>query len=90
MDASTPPLSSPYFLTTPNTNAAGVNRCCAASTRRITRSTGFIAHLLPAAHGLPRTARAKPDGSRRGRGVKELGITGRETTADACSGGAGG
>src|ERR1022692_1808901 len=49
LETSTPPLSSPYFLITPKTNAVGVCRCCAASTFLITRSTGFIrAHLAVA------------------------------------------
>ena len=39
----TPPLSSPYFLNTPNTKDVGVKRCWVASIRRITRSTGFTA-----------------------------------------------
>ena len=39
----TPPLSSPYFLVTPNAKAAGVERCWVASILRITRSTGFTA-----------------------------------------------
>src|SRR5690349_748842 len=45
--ASTPPLSSPYFLITPKMNADTRCRCCAVSTRRITRSTGFMRTLLP-------------------------------------------
>ena len=45
--ASTPPLSSPYFLITPKMNAETRWRCCAASTRRIARSTGFMRTLLP-------------------------------------------
>src|ERR1035441_2857903 len=46
LETSTPPLSSPYFLITPKTNAVGVYRRCPASTFLITRSTGFIrAHL---------------------------------------------
>src|SRR6185312_293258 len=46
----TPPLSSPYFFTTPNTNEVGVNRRCVASSFLIAFSTGFIAPtlLLPA------------------------------------------
>ena len=46
LEASTPPLSSPYFLLTPNTKAAGMP-LRAASTRRITRSTGFITPPAP-------------------------------------------
>src|SRR5262249_55838443 len=57
----TPPLSSPYFLTTPKTNAAGVFRRCAESTFRIVRSIGFIARHLPSpACSLPRDWRSKP------------------------------
>src|ERR1017187_8399823 len=49
LETSTPPLSSPYFLITPKTNAVGVYRRCSASTFLITRSTGFIrAHLAVA------------------------------------------
>src|SRR5262249_25197492 len=48
---STPPLSSPYFLISPKTNAVTLCRCCTASTRRTAFSTGFIAdHHLPPAH----------------------------------------
>src|SRR6516162_4124427 len=43
LEANAPPLSSPYFFTTPNTNAEGVPRCCMASSFLITFSTGFIA-----------------------------------------------
>ena len=49
--ASTPPLSSPYFLITPKMNAETRWRCCAASTRRITRSTGFMRTVLPSKAG---------------------------------------
>src|SRR5260370_20382847 len=50
LEARAPPLSSPYFFTTPTTNAVGVYRCCTASIRRIARSTRFIApaSLVPA------------------------------------------
>src|SRR5260221_3939065 len=61
--ASTPPLSSPYFLMTPNTNADAWWRCCAASTRRIARSIAFIGdeHLSsPLTPALPGSAAGKP------------------------------
>ena len=47
LETSTPPLSSPYFLITPKTNAGGVNRCWVVSTFRSAFSTGFIAPGLP-------------------------------------------
>src|ERR1700722_9390939 len=47
LGTSTPPLSSPYFLTTPKTNAGGVNRCWVASTFLSAFSTGFIAPASP-------------------------------------------
>ena len=43
-----PALSSPNFFMTPNTRAAGPNRCCAASIRRMVFSTGFTALSLQA------------------------------------------
>src|SRR5579862_795963 len=43
LETSTPPLSSPNFFTTPNTNAVGVERRCQASTVLMDFSTGFIA-----------------------------------------------
>src|SRR5260370_41696904 len=61
--ASTPPLSFPYFLMTPNTNAGAWGRCCAASTRRIARSIAFIGdeHLSsPLTPALPGSAAGKP------------------------------
>ena len=42
LEASVPALSSPYFLTTPTTNADAVKRCWVASTRRMPRSNTFI------------------------------------------------
>src|SRR5215470_4188268 len=59
--ASTPPLSSPYFLISPKTNAVVLCRCCAASTRRITLSIGFIRTtcLRPARTRLPADAARK-------------------------------
>ena len=58
---STPPLSSPYFLTTPNTKAVGVKRCWIASILRMTRSTGFTATTrLRRGQELPPAIPAKP------------------------------
>src|ERR1700735_5126639 len=63
-ETSTPPLSSPYFLMTPYTNAVGVNRRCVWSTARIARSTGFIGvhPLLPALFGCPLPGRPNNTG----------------------------
>src|SRR6476661_5270876 len=62
--ASEPARSSPNFLTTPNAKPVTRCRCWNASTRRTTRSTGFIADPLCTLGHNPRKPRPVP--SRRG------------------------
>src|SRR5215475_5762877 len=58
---STPPLSSPYFLMSPTTNAGTLCRCCMASTRRIALSIGFIATTTcPASADIPPARQHQP------------------------------
>src|SRR5689334_6534999 len=71
LEASVPPLSSPYFLTTPTTNETGVYRCWVASTRRMPRSNTFIPAAWLLALTAPDQRQDKPQprvqaGNRRG------------------------
>src|SRR5580658_6295567 len=96
LETSTPPLSSPYFFTTPKTNAVGVKRRCVWSTFLSAFSTGFTAPAsLPrrhaAAHRLGgQTSRRRPVGSEGGvylgfgrSGVVTLGHRGGQPGAGA-------
>src|SRR5262249_55480543 len=81
---STPPLSSPYFFTTPMTNASGAYRCCLASTHRPARSTGFITPThLHLALRCPRAGMPNPDGCGTFPGGCPVGAFGDHTLSSA-------